>query len=257
MLEVEGLDVRIGRTPVVRAVSFRAEAGTCVALLGRNGAGKTTLVRGLAGLLPSAGRIALDGAPLGALNAAERTRGIGYVAQGVTQVAARLTTFDLMLLALNGDRTGWRVSPAHFARVDAVLDLLGLQDLGKRMPAEMSGGQRQMVALGLALVREPRLLLLDEPTSALDLANQLHLLELVRDFTRRKGIVTLMVLHDLNLATRFAGDVLVLDRGRLAHVGPTKDALTRVRLAETYGIDCAINVVEGGHTAIYPLAPIP
>ncbi len=256
MLEVEGLHVRIGRTSVVRGVSFRVGAGTCLALLGRNGAGKTTLVRGLAGLLPSTGRIALDGAPLGG-TATERTRRIGYVAQGVAQVAARLTTFDLMLLALNGDRTGWRVSPAHFARVDAVLDLLGLRDLGKRMPAEMSGGQRQMVALGLALVREPRLLLLDEPTSALDLANQLHLLELVRDFTRRHGIVTLMVLHDLNLATRFAGDVLVLDRGRLAHTGPTKDALTRVRLAETYGIDCAINVVEGGHTAIYPLAPIP
>jgi iron complex transport system ATP-binding protein len=255
-LEVSGLTVRIGRTEVVRNFSCTAQAGTCVAVLGRNGAGKTTLVRGLAGILPARGRIVLDGIALDGQKTAQRTKRIGYVAQGITQLSAQLTTYELMLLALNADRLGWRVADEHLGRIDAVLAMLGLTSLASRMPAEMSGGQRQMVALALALLRRPRLLLLDEPTSALDLANQLHLVELVRDYTRREAIVTLMVLHDLNLAVRYADSVLMLDQGSLVHAGPTRDALTRDRLAQVYGVECHILSIENGLTAIYPMSAI-
>ncbi|MFT8243648.1 ABC transporter ATP-binding protein [Roseomonas sp. BN140053] len=254
MLRIEDLHVRIGRHPVVKGVSVSLEAGQCLAVLGRNGAGKTTLVRGLAGLLPARGKVLLDGQDLTALSPADRSRQIGYVAQGVTQVSAQLTTFDLLLLAQNGGRADWRATPESLRRAEAMLDLLHLHPLAQRAPGEMSGGQRQMVALALALVRQPRLLLLDEPTSALDLANQLHLLELVREHTRRTGIVTVMVLHDLNLATRYADAVAMLENGVLLHDGDTAGAMTRERLARVYGVDCHILPVQGGHTAIYPLS---
>jgi iron complex transport system ATP-binding protein len=255
-LVVNNLTVRIGHSDVVHDFSCEAEAGACVAVLGRNGAGKTTLVRGLAGILPATGQIHLDGEDLTHLKTAKRNSRIGYVAQGFMQLSAHLSTYDLLLLALNGDRRGWHVPADHLARVDDVLSMLALHDLATRMPAEMSGGQRQMVALALALVRRPSLLLLDEPTSALDLANQLHLLEIVRDYTRREGIVTLMVLHDLNMATRYTDTSLMLSSGRLVHAGSTAEALTRERLKTVYSVDCTIHPVEGGHTAIYPLAAL-
>ena len=253
-LDVKDLGIRIGAHRIVHDLTCSAAAGECVAVLGRNGAGKTSLVRALAGLLPSTGHITLDGQDLGPLTPAERARRIGYVAQGVGPVSVQLSTFDLLLLALNGGRLGWRVPPDHLLRVEAVLDLLQLQPLAHRHPAEMSGGQRQMVALAAALIRRPRLLLLDEPISALDLANQLKLLEVVRAYTRRERIVTLMVLHDLNMATRYADSVIMMADGRLQHAGRTESALTVARIAELFAVECCIIPVPGGHTAIYPVA---
>ncbi len=254
MLQAEDITIRIGGRAIVERVDLEVAPGECLAVLGRNGAGKTTLIRGLAGLLKLQGRVTLDGSALDRLSPAERTRRVGYVAQGVAQLSAQLTVFDLLLLARNGNRVGWQVPRSDLARAEAMLNLLGLTALAGRMPAELSGGQRQMVSLALALVREPRLLLLDEPTSALDLANQLQLLDIIRDYTRREGIVTLMVLHDLNLATRYSDRVVMLEAGRLRYAGTTKDAFTQARLAEIYHVDCHILPLESGHTAIYPLA---
>jgi iron complex transport system ATP-binding protein len=110
-----------------------------------------------------------------------------------------------------------------------------------------------MVALALALVRQPRLLLLDEPTSALDIANQMHLLATVRDYTRRAGIVTLIILHDLNQVSRFCDSALMLSEGKLAAQGPTATLLEHGRLAELYGINCEIAALPSGHKVIYPL----
>jgi iron complex transport system ATP-binding protein len=139
-----------------------------------------------------------------------------------------------------------------------VLEALQLTQFAQAVPAQLSGGERQMVALALALalVRGPRLFLLDEPTSALDIANQLHLLTRVRDYTRRTGIITLTILHDLNLVTRFADTALMLDGGLVAAAGPTRDLLNRDLLADIYGIECHVADMEDGHVIVYPLAPI-
>jgi ABC-type hemin transport system ATPase subunit len=95
--------------------------------------------------------------------------------------------------------------------------------------------------------------LLDEPTSALDIANQLHRLGLVRYYTRRTGIVALMILHDLNLVTRFSDTALMLDRGTAA--GPVCDMLNRDLPADIYGIECHVANMEDGYVIVYPLAP--
>lgn len=255
-LIVEDYSVTIGRNAIVSDVGFAAEAGSCIAVLGRNGAGKSTLVRGLAGVLPARGKVTLAGDDLMRLKASERYRRIGYVAQGFMEMSAHLSTYDMMLLALNGTRRSWHVPGDHLARIDAVLAMLELGHLATRRPAEMSGGQRQMVALALALVRRPRLLLLDEPTSALDIANQLHLLRVVRDYTRREGIVTVMVLHDLNMAARYTDRVLMLSHGRTVYAGATGDALTAARIRDVFGVECTVYPVEGGGNAIFPLAAV-
>jgi len=256
-LILNDLSVAIGRRTIVRGVSVTAGAGECLALLGRNGAGKTTLVRGLAGLWPVTGEALLEGKVLTALSAAARSRLIGYVSQDFASVTARLSVLELLLLVQNSDRMSWQPAPDSLERAHRMLDMLRLTRFAGRMPGELSGGQRQMVMLALALVRQPRLLLLDEPTSALDLANQLHMLELVRDYTRREGIVTVMILHDLSLAARFADRALMLEDGRVIHEGPVGAVMTETRIAQVYGVSCHVLPVPGGtYRAVYPVAPL-
>src|SRR5690606_10700001 len=146
----------------------------------------------------------------------------------------RLSVLELLLLVQNSDRMSWQAASDSMQQAQHVLDMLDLTRFTDRMPAEMSGGQRQMVMLALALVRRPKLLLLDEPTSALDLANQLRMLTRVREYTCQEGIATVMILHDLSLAARFADRVAMLRDGRLVHEGTVDAVMTEARIAEIY-----------------------
>jgi len=258
-LRIRNIHVAIGRKRIVHDVSFDAGAGECLAVLGRNGAGKTTLIRALAGLLRAEGKIVLDGQDLDTMPPYARSALIGYVAQSVAHGDVQMSVFELLLLVQNGQTAGMighhsLATPAsHLARAERVLHELKLEALAEAKPGNLSGGQRQMVALALALVREPRLLLLDEPTSALDLNNQLHLLEYVRDYTRTHRIVTLMILHDLNQVSRYADRVLLLDQGATVALGATEQTLTAERLRETYRVECQIVALPDNQRAIYPL----
>ena len=253
MLEVKGLNLALQRQKILHDIDFAAQPGEMTAVLGRNGSGKTSLVRALAGLLPFSGKLQLNGEELSALAPAIRGRLIGYVAQNPYTVTAKLNVLELLVLAQNADRLGARTRQDLLSQASAVLERLQLGHLASMEPARLSGGQRQMVALALALVRQPRLLLLDEPTSALDIANQMHLLATVRDYTRRMGIVTLVILHDLNQVSRFCDSVLMLSEGKLIAQGPTTTLLERERLACLYGIDCEIAARPDGRKVIYPL----
>ncbi len=256
-LTLENYTASIGRRLLVRDISLDLKSGEILGLLGPNGAGKSTLMKGLCGLRPAGGRALLGGTDLLTASPAERASLVGYVAQDIAHLDVQLSVLELLLLALNGRRMSWRVGSGSERRARETLAYLGLSHFADRRPGSLSGGERQMVALALALVRRPKLLLLDEPTSALDLANQLHLLGLVADYTRENGIVTMVVLHDLNLATRFASRTLVLKKGVSHRIGPTGETLSPDLLAEVYGVHCCLLPVAGqSYQAIYPLAAI-
>ena len=113
----------------------------------------------------------------------------------------------------------------------------------------------RFIPIALALVRSPRLLLLDEPTSALDLANQLQILDAVSSYTRKHNIVTLAIFHDMNLASRYADDTMMLHQGHVHCSGSTGATLTPENLAHVYGVDChALSVDAGTFTAVYPVS---
>jgi iron complex transport system ATP-binding protein len=255
MLDVSQLSVSLSRKQILVDIGFRVTAGTMLAVLGRNGAGKTTLIHALAGIVPMQGNVLLDGEALAGFSPAERGRKIGYVAQDPAALSAHLSVLELLVLVQNTHVVRWRARDETVAAAVEVLEALHLSEFAQAVPAQLSGGERQMVALALALVRGPRLLLLDEPTSALDIANQLHLLTLVRDYTRRAGIVTLLILHDLNLVTRFADTALMLDRGTVAVAGPVRDLLNHDLLADIYGIEFHVADMGDGHVIVYPALP--
>jgi iron complex transport system ATP-binding protein len=252
MLALNDVCVSLGGRQIVAGVTLQVRAGESVALLGRNGAGKSTLVKALAGLLAYGGEAVLESQELRGLPAQQRGTLVGYVAQDLAMINARLTVFELLLLAQNTHRLGLKPPVGSYRQAETMLESLGIAGLSTLMPMQLSGGQRQLVALALALVNQPRLLLLDEPTSALDLANQFNLLDNVERYTRSRNIVTLMVLHDLNLASRYAGQCVILHEGRIQAQGRTHEILTRERLADVYGVDCQI-VPVAGQRAIFPI----
>lgn len=256
-LKLYNYGVSIGCKTIVRNIVIEARAGELLAVMGPNGAGKSTFMKGLCGLRPASGRATIDEMDLLSVKPALRSRLVGYVAQDVSHLSVQLSVFELLLLAQNGGRHSWRATDDSFRLAEETLDMLGLSHFARSQPARLSGGERQMISLALALVRRPKLLLLDEPTSALDLANQLQMLDAVRAYTRQHRIVTLAILHDMNLATRYADSTLVLAEGAAHSFGATRDVLTPAMIASVYGVDCRrVDVENGQFTAIYPLSVI-
>lgn len=246
-LGITGLTAGYRRRPVIRDLSLpRFEPGSMVALVGPNAAGKSTLLRALAGLMKSRGDIRLDGRDVTAMPAAERAAAITYMPQSLPQRVA-LTVMEAVLSAL-------RASPSHGGedaealrrRAVGALDRLAIGHLALESLDELSGGQRQMASLAQAIVREPRVLLLDEPTSALDLHYQYRVMSRVSDLSRERGIITVVVLHDIGLACRWADRVVVLSRGEIAAAGSPAEAVTPDILARVYGVEARVEACSRG-----------
>ena len=244
-MTLEARDVRLeGR---LAGITARLEPGTITAICGPNGAGKSSLLQALAGLLPVAGDLLLDGEALACLYPRERAQRIGYLPQQ-GEVAWDLSVRSLVSLG----RLPHGGGADAVERTLAALDLAGL---AHRPVSTLSGGERARVLLARVLAGEPRWILADEPLAALDLAHQLAILTILRDAaTAGAGVV--LVLHDLPLAMNHADRVIVLDRGEVATDGPPSEALSASVLARAWTVDAewigqpgrrALLLRPGGH----------
>lgn len=233
-LRVSNLRVAYGRRVVIPDLTLKPMLpGRVTALLGPNGSGKSTFLRAVAGLTPSKGEVFLGDACLSRMNFSERAHLSAYLPQTLPP-SVHLQVLEAVMVAR---RAGAGVD-AERAMTEsvAVLERLGIADLALRFLDELSGGQRQLVGLAQALVRRPRLLLLDEPLSALDLRHQVAVMEAVRHETERRGMVTLLVVHDLNIALQRADDVVYLKNGLCVAQGPVHEVTTPQTLSEVYGV---------------------
>ncbi|MFQ5873480.1 MAG: ABC transporter ATP-binding protein [Dehalococcoidia bacterium] len=250
-LVIEDLSFSYGSMRVLNRISMReAGPGKITAAIGPNAAGKTTLFRCIAGLLKSEGRILLDGKELKHIKKEDITKHVSYLPQE-SPVNAVLTVFEAILLARQ-HTASWRVADEDLAIVSQVLEDLEIEDLALRYLNELSGGQKQMVSIAQSLVREPKVLLMDEPTSSLDLQHQLEVLDLIRYVTVERGITTLIALHDLNLAARYADQFLVLDNGAIYAKGNAVSVLTPETLRDVYGVDATVYLDGDGIPQVTP-----
>lgn len=243
--------------PVVNGLSFDVSEGELFALLGPSGCGKTTTLRCLAGLeQPDNGRVTLGGRILnnsGTYLPPEQ-RGIGLVFQDYA-LFPHLTVRDHVAFGLR------RLSRSERSdRVDEVLRLVGLSELGERLPHALSGGQQQRVALARAIAPRPRLLLLDEPFSSLDAGLRHETRDRVRDLVQAEGMTALLVTHDQQEALAFADRVAVMQSGRIEQLGTPEEVYSTPRtlfVAQFLGRTNLVLVQADGETATSPLGPLP
>ncbi|MEJ2864431.1 ABC transporter ATP-binding protein [Actinomycetospora flava] len=243
-MTLSGRDLRLGYGAdrlVVDGQDVRLPAGRITAIVGPNACGKSTLLRGLAGLLrPSGGRVLLDDAELARLPALEVARRIGVLPQSPVTPDG-ITVADLVGRGRHPHQRWFRQwSADDEAAVTAALAATGLADLAERPVAELSGGQRQRAWIALVLAQGAETMLLDEPTSFLDLAHQLDVLEVLRAINADDGRTVVMVLHDLELAARYAHHVIAMHDGRIVAEGAPGEVVTEEIVAAVFGVDALV-----------------
>jgi iron complex transport system ATP-binding protein len=240
-LRADGVSLGYDDRAVIDGLDLAVPDGEVTAIIGPNACGKSTLLRALARLLrPTAGRVVLDGEQIHTLPTKEVARRLGLLPQ--TPIAPEgITVADLVARGRTPhQRLFQQWSEADERAVATALEATSTADLAGRPVDELSGGQRQRVWIAMALAQDTDLLLLDEPTTFLDIAHQIDVLNLVERLHRQRGRTIVVVLHDLNLACRYATHVVAMRDGAIAASGRPADVITVDTVREVFGLDCLV-----------------
>mgnify|MGYP000852387519 FL=1 len=248
-LSIENLQVKYGSQVIIDHVSARFNGGNMTAVIGKNGVGKTTLIKAIAKLVRRGGTVRLYDEKRN-----YSSQDIAYVPQ-MGNAAARLTVFEMVLLGLVKDLR-WKVGEDQIQAVTDVLTRLNLLALSKKPFHQLSGGQKQLIFMAQSLVSHPRVLLLDEPTNALDLRHQLIVMDQARSYTKETGAITIFVVHDLMLASRYGDNMILLDDTQIKTQGPPQEVLRPDLLESVYHVKVDVEKNGRGYFNVTPIAPI-
>jgi iron complex transport system ATP-binding protein len=237
MLEVKNISISYGVCAVVQDISFALEAKKIITILGANGAGKTTVLKSLNASLPVAdGEILLDGKSIENYSRREIAKRIAVIAQeNETKFPVSVLEFVLSGRFAHGAAFGWETAEDLRVAVEC-LKLCDLANYENRLMNRLSGGERQRVILARALATEAKILLLDEPTTNLDLSHQALMLKLVRERCKNDDSSAVIITHDLNLASEFADEIILLKNGKITAKGEPRKVLTGENLLEIFGV---------------------
>jgi iron complex transport system ATP-binding protein len=257
ILEATDLRVRYRGLPVpaLDGVSLRLEAGRLLAVVGPNGSGKSTLIRALTGAVPlESGEARLGGRPVSEWAPAEFARQVGVVTQREDPVFPLKVQESVLLGRYAHLGPVAAAGSADLAAVAEAMVRCDLAALAERRVDALSGGEWQRTRLARALAQQPEILLLDEPTAALDIRHEMEIFELVRRLVEG-GLAGLIVTHQLNLAARYADEMLLLSEGRRAAGGPPAEVLRQDVLGAVFGWPVAVTTWCDGSPQVVPLRP--
>jgi iron complex transport system ATP-binding protein len=240
-LMARGVTLGYGDRMVVTDLSTQVPDGRVTVIVGANACGKSTLLRGMARLLrPTSGAVLLDGQEVASLSTRQVARTLGLLPQSPLAPEG-VTVVDLVGRGRHPHRGALRRwSRSDEAAVAEARELTGTLDLADRLVDELSGGQRQRVWIAMALAQQTDLLLLDEPTTYLDVAHQVDLLDLLAELNAERGTTVVMVLHELNLAARYADHLVVMRAGRVVAEGEPSAVLTADSVREAFGLEARL-----------------
>ncbi|WP_369275539.1 ABC transporter ATP-binding protein [Streptomyces sp. R11] len=235
-LAAKGITVGYGARTVIEDLDVAIPSGVVTTIIGPNGCGKSTLLRTLSRLLkPTKGTVVLDGDDIARLRTRDVAKKLGLLPQAPVAPEG-LTVADLVARGRHPHQSWLRQwSSDDAAVVERALAMTGVADLGDRPVDSLSGGQRQRVWISMTLAQGTDLLLLDEPTTYLDLAHAIDVLDLVDDL-HESGCTVVMVLHDLNLATRYSDNLIVMRDGSILAQGHPRDVIAAELLHEAFGL---------------------
>ena len=244
MLKVENLKFRYSKfsRPVLNGASLELKPGEIGILLGKNGSGKTTLFKNILGInKPDSGRILFEGENLLKMSRKDRARRIAYVPQDIHFGA--LTVFDSILLG-RISYFGMKSGEEDIHAVEKILTDMHLESYAFRMVDELSGGERQKIAIARAMAQEPKMMVFDEPTGNLDIANEQLIIEEARKLAKEKNIAILSSLHDLNQALTFGNKFFFLKNGVVTYAGG-REIITPEVVKSTFDVDVRIREIDG------------
>jgi iron complex transport system ATP-binding protein len=242
---VEHVSLALGRRTVLRDVSVRFAAGEVVALVGPNGAGKSSLLKILAGLIvPTSGTVTLAGRPLATLTPTELATRHAYLPQA-RDIHWPMSVRAIVALGRLPHQMSGTTSPMRDTlAIEEAMAAMDVAAFAERPVLALSGGEQARVLMARALAQEPQLLIADEPTAGLDLAHQLSVMQVLRA-RASNGVSSIVALHDLSLAARFADRILLLADGQMVAAGAPTEVLTAPRIAAVYGVEMLITTIEG------------
>ncbi len=230
VVELKDVTVELGGTRLIEGITMQVERGSTVAIIGPNGAGKTTLLRAVLGLVPIAsGTITLFGTPIGQLG--DLRKRLGYVPQRLEYDRYLPLTVREMLHAY--------LPSVSSARMEQALREAGVHQLLNHPIGKLSGGQLQRVVIALNLLREPEILFLDEPATGVDIEGESRFYDIIERLRQEHHLTVVLVSHDLSVVTRYATQVLCINR-RLLCFGPPAEALDAEMIRLVYGHDTTV-----------------
>jgi len=244
MLSVENLTFRYSKfsRPVLNGASLDLKPGEVGILLGKNGSGKTTMFKNILGIhKPAGGRVLFEGEDLLKMSRKERARRIAYVPQDIRFGA--LTVFDSIMLG-RISYFGLKSGDEDYQAVEKILMDMHLEEFAFRMVDELSGGERQKIAIARAMAQEPKLMVFDEPTGNLDIANEQLIMAEARKLAKEKNIAILSSLHDLNQALTFGDKFFFLKNGVVKYAGG-REIITPEVVKDIFDADVRIRKIDG------------
>ena len=237
----DNITIEYGKKQILHNLSLEVPRGKIVTLIGQNGCGKSSLLKTVSrAVAPKDGRVIYEGKPLREYAPKKLAQKIAYLAQ----VHTSPPDIDVRTLVSYGrypyTKFGRGQTKADAEIIDRAIALTGLESLQTQPVATLSGGERQRAWIAMNVAQEPEILILDEPTTYLDIGYQVEVLELIRQLNRELGITILMVLHDLNLASRYSDRLYAIKDKALYAAGNPAEVITASHLKHIFGIDARI-----------------
>lgn len=238
---LSGIRFNYSKTEVLQDINLKLFPGRCYGILGPNGSGKTTLLDILAGVLkPVAGTVTFQGKPLNQWPKKQLARVLGLVPQDF-MVRFGFTVREAVEMGLHPHMSRFATpSEADLALINKALQETGISAMADRPITQLSGGEKQRVALARTLAQNPNVLLLDEATSNLDIHHSLEILRLIRQRYEKKDIHVVAVMHDLNLASFFCDELIFIKHGKIVYQGTTDTTLTPDVIADVYEVESEV-----------------
>lgn len=249
-VKIDHLYFSYGSDNVLKNVNLVTTSGKLLFLLGPNGTGKSTLLKCIAGIIvPQRGKILLDGRDLKGIGPRELSKLVGYVPQSMKPVFS--TTVYEAILTARLPYIHWNPSKVDLEKTEDVIRTLKLERLAFRYTNELSGGEWQMVLLGMALVKESPLLLLDEPTNNLDLKHQVEVMKLISRLAKDEEKTIIVTSHDINIASRYADLIAIMKNGCIYAIGEPFSILNEKIIKEVYDVE--VEIIKCNSLLINPI----
>ena len=244
LLKLSGINFEYSKKDsILQNINLEVKHGELITLLGPNGAGKSTLLNCTMGLLNYEGKIEIEGKDIKDMTSREIAKNIAYVSQEQERVFAHLVRDYIVMGRAPYLNVFQKPSKEDYEMVDAVIESMGIQKLSKKAYTKLSGGERQLVNVCRAIVQKPKMILFDEPTSALDYGNQIKVLRMVKDLSR-KGFSIIITTHNPDHAILLEATACVLDQNGTLYKGTVEEIITEKLLNKIYNAKLKIKYLE-------------